>query len=232
MLKYWVLSMLIVALDPQPNVDIIKWASHIFENLQDVVQGFKIGLPAVIKHGIEWISTYFKMYDGLLIADLKLADIGDIMSLTARLLKYVGFNAVIAHGFVGYKQGIEDLAKICEKENLKLILVVSMSHAGSQEFIDRHIDEFINIAKIVKTWGIIAPATRPDIVRYTRSRVGSSIKILSPGVGTQGADPGDALCAGADYEIVGRAITYAKDIRASALKILEQQKEKVLICRG
>ncbi|MEM0371358.1 MAG: orotidine 5'-phosphate decarboxylase / HUMPS family protein, partial [Ignisphaera sp.] len=157
---------------------------------------------------------------------------GDVMALTAAILRNVGFNAIIAHAFVGYEKGIDVLAKICEKEGIKLILVVSMSHEGSKEFIDRHIDEFIDIAERVGSWGVVAPATRPNVIQFIRSRVGS--KIVSPGVGVQGAEPGTALCAGADYEIVGRAITYSDlgKVREIAYALLESQKKRLSLCRG
>ena len=42
------------------------------------------------------------------------------------------------------------------------------------------------------------------------------LKILSPGVGAQGGKASDAISAGADYVIVGRAIYGSEDPRASA----------------
>jgi orotidine-5'-phosphate decarboxylase len=221
-----------VALDPPPNVDTRLWISQRFEVLKDVAQGFKIGLPAILARGVKDIAGIFKDYEGLLIADLKLADIGDIMATVAKMLKNYGFNAVIAHSFVGVDQGLEVLAKVCEDEDLKLVLVVSMSHRGSQEFIDKHLDEFLEIARSIKSWGVVAPATRPEVIKYVRSRLGVDMKILAPGVGAQGAMPGDAICAGADYEIVGRAITYSSRPRETALNIVKEQKEKVIKCRG
>ncbi|MEL9940130.1 MAG: orotidine-5'-phosphate decarboxylase [Ignisphaera sp.] len=224
--------MLIVALDPPNYVDVVEWIERRYNELKDIVQGFKLGLPAIIRVGVETISKIFKEYNGLLIADLKLADIGDIMALTASILKEHGFNAVIAHAFVGYKQAIDELSNVCKKEGLKLILVVSMSHKGSEEFLDRHLEGFIEVARIAGAWGLVAPATRPMIIKKVREVVDSEMKILSPGVGVQGAEPGTALCHGADYEIVGRAIAYADNVRQNALKILEIQRQRAAKCRG
>lgn len=224
--------MIIVALDPPVNEEVGLWIKHRYEMLRDIVQGFKIGLPAIVKYGINGMASYFRGYDGLLIADLKLADIGDIMALVAKWLKTAGFNTVIAHGFVGYKQGLEVLARTCKEEGMNLVMVVSMSHEGSKEFIDKHIDDFLELVKTVEAWGIVAPATRPEVIKYIRSKLRAGVKILSPGVGVQGAFPGDALCAGADYEIIGRAITHAADIRGATLNIIDQQRKKVVECRG
>jgi orotidine-5'-phosphate decarboxylase len=107
-----------------------------------------------------------------------------------------------------------------------------MSHKGSAEFIDRHVEEFSELARKVGAWGIIAPATRPNVLKRIRAFVGNNIKILAPGIGTQGAEPGTAICNGADYEIVGRAITHTENVLENAFKIIEQQKEEVAKCRG
>lgn len=224
--------MIIIALDPPPEENLDIWIQDRYENLKDLVYGFKIGLPAIIKHGTEHLAKHFKNYEGLLIADLKLADIGDIMSMVTKVLRLAGFNAIIAHSFTGYRQGLDILARTCRDLDLKLISVVSMSHEGSKEFIDKHLDEFIELAKLVGSWGVVAPATRPEIVRYIRSKIGSSIKILSPGIGMQGAKPGDGLCAGADFEIIGRSITHAHNVREMALNTIYEQKRRLALCRG
>ncbi len=224
---------LIVALDPPMAVDPYEWIYVRYTQLKDVVEGFKIGLPALIRLGIDRVSTIFKDYGGFLIADLKIADIGDIMSLSIEILASHGFNAVIAHGFVGVEQALDMASRRCRDLGMKLILVVSMSHNGSKEFIDKHLDELIDIARGIGSWGVVAPATRPQIIRRIRMRYDSTeLKILSPGVGVQGAEPGIALCSGADYEIVGRAITSSINVRESALKIREEQNYKVKQCRG
>ncbi|MEM4743157.1 MAG: orotidine 5'-phosphate decarboxylase, partial [Pyrobaculum sp.] len=41
--------------------------------------------------------------------------------------------------------------------------------------------------------------------------VGCRYRIISPGIGAQGGAPGDALKAGADFEIVGRYLLESPD---------------------
>ncbi|MEM0153354.1 MAG: orotidine 5'-phosphate decarboxylase / HUMPS family protein [Ignisphaera sp.] len=224
--------MMVVALDPSSNIsNVYKWMLDRVTALSDVVQGFKVGLPAIIRLGISDIGRIFKNYSGLLIADLKMADIGDIMALSTEMLHENGFNAVIAHSFIGYSQALEVLSAKCLELNMKLITIVSMSHQGSTEYIDKHIDEFLDIARRVRSWGVIAPATRPEILRYVRKNLEKNIKILSPGIGVQGMEPGMALCNGADYEIVGRIITYSQNFREAAFNVIESQKKKVIECQ-
>jgi orotidine-5'-phosphate decarboxylase len=224
--------MLIVALDPPQNVNVLEWIEYRYNLLKQHVQGFKVGLPAVLDVGLQAIGKVFQGYAGLLIADLKLADIGDIMSASAERVRLHGFNAIIAHTFVGYEQALDNLSKLCREKGIKLILVISMSHRGSQEFIDKHVEEFADLAKKVNAWGVVAPATRPNVLKRIRTLVESKLNVLAPGVGVQGAEPGTAICNGADYEIVGRTITHAENVLESAFKVIKQQRERVAKCRG
>ena len=227
--------MLIVALDPPTESNAFEWINARFGLLKDVVSGFKIGLPALLRLGIDRIRDIVKPYSDkglLLIADLKLADIGFVMKLSAEVVSYAGFNAVIAHSFVGVEGALEILAQRCRELGLKLITVVSMSHPAASKMFDPMLEQLIDIARRVNAWGIVVPATRPDIIKKARQLVGSGIKILAPGVGAQGAAPGVAICSGADYEIVGRSITYSEDPYRAALQILNEQRERVAQCRG
>ncbi len=50
--------------------------------------------------------------------------------------------------------------------------------------------------------------------------------ILTPGIGAQGAQPGDAIKNGADYEIVGRAIYTSDNPQKSAEEIRKKINER------
>ncbi len=224
--------MLIVALDPPPNVDPVEWISKMFSTLRDVdgVAGFKIGLPAIVECGAKVLGNVFRDYDGLVIADLKLADIGDVMVLTLERLVRAGFNAVIAHSFVGVSNALDKLSRRCRELGVRLVLVATMSHPGAVEVMDSVLDKLINVVRRIDPWGVVAPATRLDVLERVRKEL-PSVKILSPGIGAQGAEPGDALCRGADYEIVGRAITRSENPREVAASIVAMQREKLSRCR-
>ncbi len=55
-----------------------------------------------------------------------------------------------------------------------------------------------------------------------KSGGGSETYIISPGVRAQGAEPGDAITSGADYEIVGRAIYQSENPKDSAEQIYRE----------
>jgi orotidine-5'-phosphate decarboxylase len=221
-----------VALDPPAELsDPLTWSLEIIDSLRGTVQGFKIGLPFILSAGMRGVERLSeRLGDAMLIADLKLADIGYVMSISAKLLAGAGVDAVIAHAFVGYRDALEYLKKTCDDLGVKLILVVAMSHRGASEVMWRNYDGLLEVALKVAPWGVVLPATNTALIRMARRRLGEDTRILSPGVGAQGAKPGEALCAGADYEIVGRLITLSEDPYQKAIEVLEMQKERMRLC--
>ncbi|OWJ54152.1 orotidine-5'-phosphate decarboxylase [Pyrodictium delaneyi] len=217
---------LIVALD-SPDREF----GSLVEDLCDIVDGFKLGLPLLMGRGVDYAARLRSRCNrGLWIADLKLADIGHVMKLTTSLVvEHV--DAVIAHGFVGIQGALGELKEFLNSLGKKLVVVASMSHPGAREVYDKALPLILNVIGELEPWGIVAPATRPQVITSIRERLGDSVTILSPGVGAQGAEPGAAICAGADYEIVGRLITSSNDPRAAALAVKDAQKQRLQACK-
>ncbi len=222
---------IIIALDPPKGVNAFDWSKNIIKETKDLVTGYKIGLPLLLRlNSINELKEIAKlMYDSeLRIVDLKLADIGSIMVSTVEPLISLGFNSFIAHAFVGLDQGLLDLSLFLRENNCNLITVVSMSHKGSQDIMDENLDKLLDISIKASSWGVVIGATKPDVISYARKYFSSrnvDMKILSPGIGVQGARPGSALEVGADYEIIGRLITRAKDPRAKVIELSKIYKE-------
>lgn len=214
----------IVAVD-DPVITLSRFKELVMRT-KDIVSGFKLGLPYILSYGLDSIKSVINDFrDTYYIADLKLADIDVIMSLTTKVVSRVGFNGVIAHGFVGLKSGLDGLKRVCDELGVDLYVVTSMSHLGSTEVYDLVIDKVLSVVRGLRPTGVIAPATRPEVIRSVRNYLGPTYMILSPGVGVQGAPPGSAICAGADLEIVGRVITSSQDyVRASEEVIKSQLK--------
>ena len=230
---FWVLMSLIVALDPPEGVDGVKWCINLINELDGVPKGFKVGLPLVVKEGVKGLREVASVMDTeLVIADLKLADIGYVMSLITKAVANAGVNTVIAHAFIGTEGALSELTSICNELGIKLVLVAFMSHPGAVKVMKKVFSDLLDIVREINAWGVVLPATMPDVVKAGRKYLGPSFKILAPGVGAQGAAPGDALCAGADYEIVGRLITKAENPSKVALELIKKQEERVRACRG
>ena len=87
------------------------------------------------------------------------------------------------------------------------------------------------LAQMAKDAGLDGVVTSAYEAPAVRREFGPSFKILIPGVRPASADvndqsrvatPGDAVRAGADYLVVGRPITAAKDPRTAALAIVKE----------
>ncbi len=214
---------IILALDPISKTDPYKWCIKIIDETQDLVAGYKIGLPLILKLERKELRKISKKIEDveLRIVDLKLADIDTVMIENTKPFIEQGYNIFIAHGFIGLEKGLIELSKHLRKNNSYLVTIISMSHPGSSEIMDKNIDRLIEIARKTNSWGVVVGATKPDIIRYTRNKLDKT-KILSPGIGIQGAEPGSAIRNGADYEIIGRLVTGIENPREKLYELLEK----------
>lgn len=207
-------SKLILALDvaeediEKENID--KKYLNILSEVKNSIAAVKIGYPLVLKTNLGILTQAKRKVGVPVIADFKIADIPYTNRQISRCAYKAGADGVIAHAFVG-QDSLEAVINAAREEGEKgVIILPSMSHEGGKMFIQPLCNQMIKLAKEVGATGIIGPATRPEDVENLRSRAGKDLLIITPGVGAQGAHPGDAIRCGADYEIVGRAI-YTSD---------------------
>lgn len=183
----------------------------VVEEVEDYIVGVKVGLPLLLKWGLEEVLSLSERFRGSLymLCDFKLADIPSIMIEELRLIKRLGFNGAIIHLFQG---GVEEVVQAQIRP--EIFGLVAMTHEGSR-LIDQHFRELTEEALRAGLEGCVVPATKPHVIRTVRELLPDKL-LLSPGVGAQGAPFGSAIAAGADFEIVGRAITASTDRRRAA----------------
>ncbi|MGC8562119.1 MAG: orotidine-5'-phosphate decarboxylase [Thermoplasmata archaeon] len=203
-------SNIILALDIEAKEKALKVA----EEVRDYVKAFKVGYPLILGNGVGVIKEVAKI--GEVIVDLKIADIPDVSKNIAKIATSQGADGIIVHGFVG-----RDVVRDVRKESKDLYVVAEMSHPGSGEFISGVSEKIAIMAKEEGADGIVAPATRPERIRILKDV--SGLKVLSPGVGTQGGSYKDALESGADYLIVGRSITMSSSPTQKIKELLAQR---------
>ena len=166
---------------------------------------FKVGRPLEMKYGINVISQIRDATKLPIIYDGKIADIPYISAMIAEGAYDAGADAVIVHNFVGEDvvEAVVDLGKG------DVITVIEMSHPG---WVRTKLS-YVTAMRLreIGVDGIVLPATYPRIIRYIRDMIDDSMYIIAPGVGAQGADVGDAIAAGATYEIQGRSIYESSD---------------------
>ena len=203
---------LIVALD----VTEADRARSIAKAVREEVDGIKVNWPLVLTAGLGLVREFSER--SYVLADFKIADIPNTNRLIVEQAVRAGASGVICHGFAG-----EDSVRACVEAagGADVFVVTELSHPGGQEYTAKFAEEFARLAVRSGAAGIIAPATRPDRVRVLRTIVGPRL-ILAPGVGAQGGKASEAIAAGADAVIVGRAIYEAKDPARAARDLAQE----------
>jgi orotidine-5'-phosphate decarboxylase len=207
---------IILALDVTSKGD----AMRVVEAVRDYVDAIKINWPLILAAGPEIIREMSKVK--AVICDMKIADIPNTNRLIVEQTMQRGASAVICHGFTG-----DDSVKACvDAAKGQVFVVTEMSHPGGKQFTAPIADKLAALAKSAGARGIVAPATRPERIADLRKIIGG-LEIISPGVGAQGGKASDALRAGADYIIVGRAIYEASDPKAAAKALADEVRSSV-----
>ena len=193
-----------------------KRAFELAGSVRSHVDAVKVGWPLVLAGGLDVLRTLAK--SGYVLCDFKIADIPNTNRLIVEQTVDAGASGIICHGFVG-----EDSVRACVDAagGKDVFVLVEMSHPGGIEYTAKHAEDLARLATRANATGIIAPATRPERVRALRAIIGRK-QILAPGVGAQGGKASEAIAAGADAVIVGRAIYEAKDPAKAAREIADE----------
>jgi orotidine-5'-phosphate decarboxylase len=191
-------------------------ARAVVQTVRDRVDAIKVNWPLVLAAGLGIVQELAK--DGYVLCDFKIADTPNTSRLIVEEAVRAGASGIICHGFAG-----EDSVRACvdAAKGADVFVVTELSHPGGQDYTAKLAEDFARLSVRAGAAGIIAPATRPDRVKALRSIVGSRL-ILAPGVGAQGGKASDAIAAGADAVIVGRAIYEAKDPAKAAREIADE----------
>jgi len=203
-------SRLIFNLDTEKGIKIL-------DKIYPYIAGCKINRTLVDVIGMNEIKKIIANYPDLIfIADFKIADIPYTNEILAKNAKDTGFDAITVHAFVGSD------AIMAVKRNIDVIVVVAMSHEGAKEFISKNIKKFCELTLNLNIDAVVAPATRVKEIKKIRKILKDKSIILSPGVGVQGGNFGDAIKNGADFEMVGRAIYNGKNPEKTAKEIYKK----------
>ncbi|HJJ28447.1 MAG TPA: orotidine-5'-phosphate decarboxylase [Methanocorpusculum sp.] len=201
---------LILALDVKGR----EQALTVAEKCAGELDAIKIGYPLVLSAGLGIVKDLAK-FGMPVIADFKVADIPNTNKLICDEVFGAGCFGIITHAFCG----ADSLAAIVDGAHSyggRALVVCEMSHPGALEFLTgANAEKMAQMAKDAGADGIIAPATRPERTAVLRGIIGNEMKICSPGVGAQGAQPEDVKKY-VDGIIVGRAIYEAADPKKAA----------------
>jgi orotidine-5'-phosphate decarboxylase len=220
---------IIVALDVPSKSDALR----LVEQLREKISFFKIGLQLYTAEGPEIVRAIVAS-GAKVFLDLKLHDIPNTVASAVESASKLGVEMLTIH----LSGGAEMIrAAVDAREGKMSILGVTMLTSATQETIDEigiaeKMNEHISrLGRLGVSAGIDGLVASPFEANFLRAEFGDKIKIVVPGIRPRGSEAGDqkrfmapkeALTAGADYLVIGRPITAAKDPREAVEKILSE----------
>lgn len=229
---------LIVALD----VETIGRARELFSALRDVAGMFKIGSQLFTAAGPEFVREIVAAGSKVFL-DLKFHDIPNTVAAASREAARLGVSIFDVHAAGGsemLKRTAEAVTEVSEREGLSRPIVIAVTVLTSADAATlREVgvafnpqEQVLKLAHLAAQCGIDGVVASPHEVALLRSSIErENFVLVTPGVRPFGAAahdqkrvmmPAEAVRAGADYLVVGRAILDADDPAVAAQKILEE----------
>jgi len=232
---------IVLALD----VDTLEEAKKLILELKDYVGVFKVGLQLYTQNGNEIID--FMTEQGLeFFLDVKLLDIPNTVAKASENIVRRGasfFNIHTLGGAEMMRQCVKS-AKATAKElgqKEPFILGVTVLTSISDEVLNNELeipqkasDYVLKLAKLAKDSGLDGVVASVWESKKIKEICGADFKVLCPGIRPEwslkndqqrAATPHRAIQEGADYLVIGRAVTAAED-RVKAMEMIYNEAKK------
>ena len=217
---------LIVAADVSARDDIIA----LIDELQGSAGVFKIGLQAFIANGPSLVRDVVAR-GARVFLDLKLHDIPNTVQHAVAEAAGLGASMLTVHAAGG-----PAMLRAASHERMLILgvtILTSLDDAelGAIGFRGTAVENATRLAKLSSAAGLGGVVASPHEIAPIRAACGPALQIVTPGIRPRGGEsgdqkrtmtPGDAVRAGADYIVVGRPVTGAKNRRDAALRIVEE----------
>lgn len=232
---------LVLALD----VEDIEIAKSLVDELSPYIGTFKVGLQLFCGYGLE-IVNYIKEKNSNFFLDVKLHDIPNTVEKASYNVIKNGANFFNVHATGGInmmraaRKGADDAAL---KYNLKkpLILAVTVLTSINEEILEKELlnknkveDMVLQFAKNAKEAGLDGVVASAHELKIIKKELGEDFIVLTPGIRPSWsltddqkriATPKSAVKDGADYIVLGRAITKSEDKIDAIKKVYDEIKE-------
>jgi orotidine-5'-phosphate decarboxylase len=193
---------------------------------------YKVGLELYASAGIGFVSELIGEGKQVFL-DLKFYDIGETVKRAVAQVAKHGVKFLTVHAS---DQVMRAAVEGRDSSNLQLLAVTVLTSVeqadlekdGTTTPLSEVVDLRVRNAVAAGINGIVCS---PLEVRSVREIAGPDAVLVTPGVRSAGAaagdqkrvlTPKDAIAAGADYLVIGRQVTRAKDPRAEVARILEE----------
>ena len=221
---------LIVALDVPSAAD----ATALVDALAGKVGMFKVGSQLFTAAGPEFVRELVARGEKVFL-DTKYHDIPNTVSSAVSAASQLGVSLITVHALGGQAM-LEAAAGARPAIDARLLAVTvltshdapSLCTLGLAPDVPLAVERLARLAQAAKVDGVVAS---PHEVTLIREVCGPEFLVVTPGIRPSGARAGDqaraatpaaALSAGADYLVVGRPITEARDPAAAAEAIVEE----------
>ena len=216
---------LIVALDRSSRDDILRLA----DQLHDAAGAFKVGLQAFVANGPSIVREIAGRGERVFL-DLKIHDIPNTAKHAVAEAVALGAAIVTVH-----IAGGEAMLRACETRETLVVGVTVLTSLDDADlpgigFAGTTVDNSVRLARLAQSCGLRGVVASPHDTAAIREACGGELVIVTPGIRPAGSDAADqrrtttpaaAIAAGADYIVVGRPITDARDPRAAALRLAD-----------
>ncbi len=238
---------IVLALD----VDTVEQAKELITELKDYVGVFKVGLQMYTGNGYE-IFNFMKEQNIKFFFDVKLHDIPNTVAKAAENIVRHGASFFNLHTTGGEEmmrtasEAARKAAKETGHENptiLGVTVLTSISEESLQQELKvpyKPIDYVMHLALLAKKAGLDGVVASVWEAKKIKQACGKDFKVLCPGIRPDWsskndqkrlATPSIAIKEGADYLVIGRAVTAAED-RVKAIQMIYEEIENALLTQN
>lgn len=228
------MSRVIIPLDVSSEYE----AFDLVDRLGERADFYKVGLEFFTSCGPEVIRRLERMGKRVFL-DLKLHDIPNTVAGAVAGASELGVQLLTVHAAGG--RAMLEVAREAAGGGLRLLAVTVLTSLEAADLcgvwgrevssVRDEVSRLTSIARGAGVDGVVAAAS--DAARI-RAEAGGDFLIVVPGIRPRGSDrddqrrvatPAEAVCAGAEYLVVGRAVTRAPDPAAALAAVLTEVEE-------
>jgi orotidine-5'-phosphate decarboxylase len=230
---------IILALDVSTEQE----AVGLVKDLKDLVGAFKIGLELFTSIGPRIFDAVRNAGAEKIFFDGKFHDIPNTVAGASRAAVRMGvwmFNVHAPGGTVMMRAAADAAAEESAKLNVEtpIIIGVTVLTSISPETLRHELsvstlleNQVTHLAQLAQNSGLNGVVASPQEIVPVKAACGPEFLVVTPGVRPVWAakndqarimTPAEAVRAGADYMVIGRAITAAENRRAAAERVIEE----------
>lgn len=226
---------IIVALD----VGDIETCLELLDKLYPTIKIFKVGSQLFTATGHKAISAIKRKGAGIFL-DLKFHDIPSTVANAAASAARLSVSMFDLHTCGGpdmMKRAVESAGEASEKLKIAKPLILGVTVLTSMDKKDLEAigikrkpkDQVMFLAESAKKSGLDGVIASAEEIEAVKKNIGKDFLVITPGIrpswtkkGDQKriATPKEAFDRGADYIVIGRAITGAADVKAAAERVI------------